>query len=521
MADKPTVGSIVPLLYNHRQEIVTHAVAVPSRASNSSLTSAELGTGLSVWAGMIREEYLTQLKDWGKVSKVYAEMADDAVIGALLESIKMPLLATRFEVVPASESAKDKAAAEFLEENLFIGMEWEEHVEEALSFIEYGFALSEIVLEKRADGKLWIRTLLPVGQETIESWSNWDDVGRPQTVVQRIRTATESSRGQLNSAAMAKMLHFVFAGRKRNPQGKSLLRSLYRPWYFKKNLETLEAIGAERDVGNAPVATLGEGYYSDEDITNLKNALEGFRLDEAAYMILPTGIELDAYGGGSKTYDIRTMIRDWQHLIRQRFFADFLAMGSEEVGTQSLARELNTFFAVALRSIQTKMIDVWNRQLIPYLFKFNDFGVEKLPVLAWGVPGQRNMQELAQSITTLIQGGVLTNNEDLEQFVRATLNLPVLTGPRDVIDTEKQQDPKKSTSNKPQDNATKNAEFDEPSVLKSIIKAVKKLRKSIVDISLEDLLNLVDQNTLTDDEALSAAQGIEKMRKMRNLPPLD
>lgn len=431
----------LPTLYDHRgNAYISH----PNGSGNGRVipTKVELGTGLSVWAGMIREEYLTSLTDWDRLSKIYREMTDDAVIGALLEGIKTPLLATRFEVIPASDSDEDKKAADFLSANLFIGMEWEDHVEEALTFIEYGFALSEIVLEKRADGRLWIRTLLPVGQETVYRWENWNDIGEPQTVLQYIRTSTPIPEGifgagQFNHAPLEKVLHFVFRGRKRNPQGKSLLRSIYRPWYFKKNLETLEAIGAERDVGNAPVATLGDGYYSDTDIQNLKDALEGFRLDEAAYMILPTGIKLDAYGGGAKVYNIREMIRDWQHIIRQRFFADFLAMGAEEVGTQALARELTTFFAIALRSIQNRMLTVWNRQLVPYLFKFNNFNITKLPELSWVVPGQRNMQEIAQALTMLIQAGVLTNNEDLEKWIRATTNLPPLMGPRNVKDTTK------------------------------------------------------------------------------------
>jgi hypothetical protein len=41
---------------------------------------------------------------------------------------------------------------------------------------------------------------------------------------------------------------------KGNPEGQSMLRTAYRPWFFKKRLEEFEAIGVERDLAGLPVA---------------------------------------------------------------------------------------------------------------------------------------------------------------------------------------------------------------------------------------------------------------------------
>ena len=146
---------------------------------------------------------------------------------------------------------------------------------------------------------------------------------------------------------------------------------MYRPWYFKKNLEVVEAIGAERDVGNVPVARLGEGFITDDDETKLRDALQGLRMDETAYLIVPNGVEVEPFGSGGKVYNVREIIRDYQHVIRQRFFMDFVSMGSEGVGTQALAKEVTGFFSLALGSVQRELLAVWNRQLIPYMFKWN------------------------------------------------------------------------------------------------------------------------------------------------------
>jgi hypothetical protein len=403
------------------------------RASSSGTGGkvVRLGSGLSIWQGQITEEYLQQLKPWNKAIKVYHEMQDDVVIGALFESIKTPLIASGFEVTAGGASEEDKRAKEFLEANTLnnANFEWIQHVDEMLEFLDIGFSISEKVLEKSpVDGKLHLQDLIPIGQDTLDRWGDPDEFGRVTAFHQR-----DKSHTQLKSAPMTKLLHFVFRSRKRDPQGRGILRSLYRPWFFKKNLEALEAIGVERDVGNAPVATLKEGVrYTSADLDKLADALEGFRMDEAVYVILPGGVTLQAYGGGNKVYNSREIIRDWQHLIRQRFFADFLAFGSESVGTQALAREMTTFFGLALRAIQEMMLSVWNRQLVPWLFEWNNWHLEKYPEITWMKPGDTNVQSLAQSYTTLIASGLLdVKDPELRDRVRGQLGLkPELVVPK-------------------------------------------------------------------------------------------
>ncbi len=382
--------------------------------------SAILKPGLSIWSGQIKEEYLQALKPWSKAIKVYHEMQDDVVIGALFESVQTPLLASPFEITPGGDSSEDLKAVDFLEKNLLKNphFEWSSHVEDMLEFLSIGFALSEKVLEKQSDGLLHLRDLIPIGQDSLYKWGDPDEFGLVTSFQQRVDSHT-------HTAPMDKLLHFKFKGKHRDPQGRGILRSLYRPWFFKKNLEALEAIGVERDVGNAPVATLKEGVrYSQADLDKLQAALEGFRMDEALYVILPGGIELKPYAGGNKVYDTRLIIRDWQHLIRQRFFADFLSLGSESVGTQALAREMTTFFGLALRAIQEIMLSVWNRQLIPWLFKWNNWELENPPTLGWLKPGETNIQSLAQSYTMLVDSQLIdVNDPELRSKIRGQLGL--------------------------------------------------------------------------------------------------
>lgn len=384
-------------------------------------------TGLSTFRGQVNEEYLTQLKPWSKEIKIFTEMQDDVVIGALFESIKTPLMSSPFEIAAGGNSPEDIEAKEFLQANLLENpnFEWVTHVEEMLQFIDIGFALSEKVLEpNKIDGLLHLRDLMPIGQDSLDRWGEPDDFGRVTSFQQRDKL------GAIRSAPMDKLCHFTFRGRKRNPQGQGILRALYRPWYFKKNLETLEAIGVERDVGNAPVVELKEGVrYKQSDLDALAAALEGFRMDEMVYVIMPGGAKLTAYGGGNKVYDVRVIISAWQHLIRQRFFADFLAFGSTNVGTQALAREMTTFFGLALRSIQNMMRSVWNRQLVPWLFEWNHWHLKKFPTVEWLRPGESNIQSLVQAYQMLVNSGLMdVNDPEFRARVRSQIGLKPFIG---------------------------------------------------------------------------------------------
>lgn len=398
-----------------------------AQPSVTEASRVRLGTGLSFWHGTVDEEYLKQLKPWSKAAKVFREMADDAVIGGMLDAVKMPLLSSSFSVEPPDEATdEEKRAQELIESALFnmSDITWREHVEDVLEFLEFGFALSEKIAEKRPDGNISLRTLMPIGQETLDGWGPLDELGNVTGFWQQ---HTQSTRRAF--APMTKLIHFTWRSRKRNPLGQSLLRSLYRPWYFKKNLEAIEAIGAERDVGNTPVATLGEGYYSDAQLDDMEEALAGLRLDETAYMIVPFGTDVKPLGSGGKVYNVRQMIRDWQHIMRQRFFADFLSLGSEVVGTQALANEMTTFFSLALRSVQTRMLEIWQKQLVEWLLRLNGFDLDsknalRPPHLEWGRPGSENIQSLAQALNTLVGADLLTPDEDIEKTVRSKLNLP-------------------------------------------------------------------------------------------------
>lgn len=380
--------------------------------------------GLSVWAGVVNEEYLNALRNWTTFAKVIREMQDDSVIGTGLDAIKAPLHAAEFDVIPGGDTPGDEEAAKFLWDNMNMMNQqtWRSHVQDMLESIDFGWAIGEIIMEKRDDGRLWIANLDPRGQETLDRWE-FDEDENVSAFLQR-----DPVRGGVLTIPSAKMVHVAFRGRKGNPQGKSLLRSLYRVWKFLKNLENLEGIGIEHDVGGMPVYTDPENWTpGTEDDEKIDTMLTGIRMDEVLFARIPFGAKLEGYNGGSKAYDVGAVIARKQKEILMRMFAQFLMLGMEQVGTQALVKGSQDFFSLSLVAIQQFLLEAWQQQLVPFLFEFNTFpGMTALPIIQWSNPGTVDIKAQLEAWGLGVNSRVFTPTREDEDHFRGIAGLPDL-----------------------------------------------------------------------------------------------
>ena len=413
-----------------RRRVIVH------RPGTTSPVTRLGATGLRNLGGRIQEEYLTKLKSWDQAVEIYLEMKDDITISTELDAVKLPLLAADFNVTPASESIPDLFAKEFLWQNLntMHHQTWRSHAEDGLSAIDFGFNVSEIVLEKRSDGRLWIRNLEPRGQETLERWE-FDDHDTTLGFTQR-----DPDTGRSITIPLAKLVHTTFRGRKGNPQGKPLLRDLYRNWRFIKELENLEGIGIERNVGGMPVAELPEQPLSPEGLADLQESLRNLRMDDEMYLIVPHGLTVDSYASNSPIGNIGPVIERKQKEMLMRVFAQFLALGMSNVGTQALVKGSQDFFSLGLIAVQQFLLETWNQQLVPYLFFWNQGrfpGMTGLPTITWNDPGKVDLEGFVSSYATAVQAKLVTPVSEDEEHYRSIADLPDLPegegeGPRDV-----------------------------------------------------------------------------------------
>lgn len=430
-------------------------------------------TGLKRFSGFIYEEFLNNLTGWKGIA-VYKEMSlNDPIVGAMLFAVQSLCRKVNWRVQSASEEENDTDAAEFLETSMNdMSQSWLDTMGEILSFIVYGFSVHEIVYKRRcgdsldpsmrskySDGRIGWRKLSIRSQDSIYRWQ-FDDHGGIQGVEQ-----LAPPHYYHVTIPIEKFLLFRTTIEKNNPEGRSMLRNAYRPWYMKKNIENIEAIGVERDLAGLPMALvppelLSPGATTQQQalLQEIKKIVTNVRRDEQEGIVFPASY--DATGkalyefkllstGGSRQFDTDKIIKRYDQDIAMTMLADFLLLGQNNVGSFALASSKTEIFTVGVGAILDIIADVFNRFAIPRLFGLNDFQISEYPKIVHGDLANVDLTELAKYIQALATAGMpLFPDVDLENYLRKAANLPEMKPEEADVDRQVEPDagkPKKIT----------------------------------------------------------------------------
>lgn len=397
------------------------------------------------YGGIIYEEYLKELQGRSGV-EVYKEMADnDDTVGAILFVIEMLMRQCTFNVEPGGNTAKDKEAAEFVEQCMNdMQYSWASTISEIVSFLTYGWSYHEIVYKRRMgktkdrrtsskydDGLIGWRKLPIRSQDTLWEWvyedTSDDLLGMTQAPPPYYEHLT---------IPIEKALHFRTQSRKDNPEGRSILRNAYRSWYFKKRIQEIEGIGMERDLAGFPVITGPEGLdlwdTDDEEaaiaLAAAQNIVTNIRRDAKEGLVLPNGWTLELLSaGGNRQFDTNQIIERYDKRIATTVIADFILLGQGDTGSFALSSDKTRLFALAIGTYLDEICEVFNTQGIPRLIDINGDhfkGITEYPKMVHGDIEDANLESLGSFISQMITAGVLIPDEELENFVRRAGNLP-------------------------------------------------------------------------------------------------
>lgn len=413
---------------------------------------AEAGlTGLRRAAGYIDEEFLPQLRG-RKAVQVFREMSDnEAVIGAFMYAIERLLRNLEWQV-KAADGPDGQAAAEFVTSCMDdMSHTWGDLMAEIVSMIIYGWSWHEICYKRRQgpwqkdptkrskynDGKIGWRKMPIRAQETLFRWV-FDDKGGVRAMIQMAPPFYQSV-----TIPIEKSLLFRVTAAKGNPEGRSMLRNAYRSWYYKKRMEEIEGVGAERDLAGLPVAkvpmrilTAAPGSTDAQVLDAYRKLVRNTRRDEHEGVIVPSevddnGKELYDFSllssGGSRQFDTNGIIQRYEERILMTVLADFILVGHESVGSYSLHTDKSGLFRTALNSIAQSIADVFNRYAIPRLFEVNGWKTDDLPELVPADVDTPDLTQLAGFMTALQQAGVQWfPDPELEKFLRQAARLPAM-----------------------------------------------------------------------------------------------
>lgn len=407
-------------------------------------TFNEIGRlGTNRWGGYIYEEFLRELRG-RKGIEVYKEMStNDATIGAALFAIESLIRQVKWDISPAGSTAADKKAAEFIQSCMDdMDDTWTDFISEVLSFLTYGWSYHEIVYKRRMgntknpetkskynDGLIGWRKLPIRSQDTLWEWV-YDDKDN-------LRGIWQSAPPDYKQVfiPIEKSLHFKTKSSKGNPEGKSILRSAYRSWYFKRRIQEIEGIGIERDLAGLPVLEAPEEmdiWADDPDTANIRRTAESLvksvRRDQREGVVIGNGWKFSLLStGGRRQFDTNAVIGRYDRDMAMSLMADFILLGHEQVGSYALSSDKTKLFSVALGAFLDLICAVMNNQAIPRLIDLNGDhfkGISSYPELIHGDIETQDLGELGTFIKDMVGIGAITPDEPMEDYLRMTADLP-------------------------------------------------------------------------------------------------
>ena len=415
----------------------------------------EIGSsGLHQYGGEIQQDFLRQLR--GKQAYAnYREMADnDPVVGAMLHSIEMLIRAVDWTVEPSDpDDERSIAEAEFVSSCLGdMSDSWADTLAAIMGFLVYGYSYHEIVYKRRqgytkdprtrskyTDGRIGWRKLPTRSQETIDRW-NLDDNGGIRGAYQN---DPNSQKKGVVYLPIEKALLFRTTSKLNNPQGRSILRNAFIPWYYKRRIQEIEAIGIERDLAGLPVALVPPQLLSIAATAEERAALDAIKQivrnvkrDEQEGIVFPLAYDPEtgnlAYDlkllstGGRRQFDTDAIVGRYDQRIAMTVLADFLLLGHENVGSQALSVSKVDLFVRSLDAYLSEIAEVFNQHGIPRLMRLNGVDEALSPTLTWSTPKSVDLGALGSFITSLAQAGApLFPDESLEGYLRGVAGLPV------------------------------------------------------------------------------------------------
>jgi hypothetical protein len=417
-------------------------------------------TGLRQYGGYISEEFLKELRG-ERGMRVYREMSEnDPIVGAIVFAITMLIRQAEWTVQAVDDSPEAEAAKEFVEEVLGdMSRPFGSVVDEVCTMFVYGFAPMEIVWKRRGgmdtgdpssrsrydDGKIGIRKIELRAQTSL---SRWEIDPEDQSIVGMWQQPLAKAQVFI---PIEKMLLFRTTENRNNPEGRSALRTAYRPWYLKKRMEEIEGIGVERDLTGLPVAYI-PGHLFAADATPedkavyaaWKRLVTQVRRDQSEGIILPS--QRDASGnmlfdfkllstGGSRQFDTSRIVERYDRAIATSVLADFIFLGQQAVGSFALSSDKTALFATAVGAFSRSIAETLNRHLMTRLWELNGMDYEVMPLLTVSDLERPDLTQLGEFIAKLTGAGAqMFPDRDLENRLRDLASLPPAPEDGEMLD---------------------------------------------------------------------------------------
>jgi hypothetical protein len=431
---------------------------LPAEGAGTAPAAKEVGrSGTVNNRGWIRELESNDEWRWPRNMDVIELMRrTDPTVKWMLLMSKVPILAANFYVDPASPADEDVEAAAFVQHAIFEELDggFKKLLRRILSYLDFGHSVFNRVAElrdvefeytpKKAKPEdddpepvtvtrkaFVIGRMAPRLQRTIREWNAVEgDSSQLANVVQYLGDGLSPNEVTIDARDLV-----VFTNEQEGDdwRGVSLLRTAWRDWRYKVDLENLEAIGLERSTG-LPVA-YPPSNATPEQLDSIERSISDLKQGESVYIVMPgpkAGTNVDEAVGwlledlaitGDGQADPDKAIQRHESGMARNVLAEFMKLGQQGEGARAVGDVQQGPYYQAVQAIVEYICEMLTKELAAPLVAWN-YDVSRVPKVKASKIEANNIALIADVLQKLIAQGAITVDSELEAHLRDVLELP-------------------------------------------------------------------------------------------------
>lgn len=402
-------------------------------------------SGVVMYGGVLYHD--DQDRAWRGIERdrTIRAMVSDPLVGAILHAIEMYVRRVDWFVEPADDSPVAAEVAEFVTSAL-ADMEgtWPgDAIADIMTYIPWGYSVLEVVHKLRngpenldpthrsmhSDGRIGWRGWYLRPQITRDGWLMERD--EPVGFRQRIDGMFQTVVIPLN-----RCLYVRYGSAGGSPEGRTPLRHAYDAWYYKRQIQRIEAIGIERDLAGLPHMRIPSDdiEHQTATYTMAQKIVTSIRNDAMAGVV--TASDRDEHGhlfqefelvstGGQRSFDTDIVIKRYANEVVIAFLANVLRVGQDATGSYALSSTMSDMFVTSLGAHLDIVQDAVNEQCVRALVRLNGWPPELTPKLKHGDIESADVARIGAYLMQLSNTGLLEDTPALRGFAHELAGLPV------------------------------------------------------------------------------------------------
>lgn len=360
--------------------------------------------------------------------RIVDKMLQDDQVKSALHLKKLAICAPGYEILNPEGVEGDYEPTDFIREvfeemsGTFIST-----LKDMLTCLDYGYSITEKVwqedkpIEALGGKKMIVLSALKVRSPRDVIFTT-DEFGNILAVKQMMR-----------EIPIDKLIIYTHEGRFGNPYGVPDIHAAYRPWWIKDNAYKWMAMLLER-MGIPPVFFLYSSAYTPADVEALKAVVLSMQAGTGGAIPRPTKPEdLEPWAPELADNVSQVFIPTIEHLnksIARGILVPALLGLSDQGSVGALARSETEFkvFMLVIDGIRQYLGQaIIQEQVIEPLIQLNFPAGTEQPRFVWKPLMDEVKSELYSCWTSMVTAGVVTNQPDDEDAIRAKFKMPPLS----------------------------------------------------------------------------------------------